>query len=70
MEHGTATQTWARSLQPLPWDDLKPHQNNSSAPDMYRQTQDSGTSGQGPKQTSANYNNVVFTPVFVFFALV
>lgn len=35
-----------------------------------RQTQDSGTSGQGPKQTSAKFNNVVFTPVLVFFALV
>lgn len=38
MEQGTATQTWACSLQPLPWGDLKPHQNNSSTPDTYTQT--------------------------------
>lgn len=46
------------------WPHTPPEQQNS------RQTQDSGTSGQGPKQASANYNNVLFTPVFVFFALV
>lgn len=35
-----------------------------------RQTQDSGNSGQGPKLTSANSNNVFLTPVFVFFTFV